>query len=534
MPHRHRHVLGWHRILTELKDSDVERRREIHRMDSARCAVEAARLNRLQQLMHLLPHYRSLRATDRQRITEALGKVAASSLPSAQTDLRRSASTVSNRRTGCTAISAQGAPSVGAAPSSFHHFDPVFYEYGTVTEEDLDDALEAMNGQSFTVAHHSEATEHTWQDEVEQENNVFASVHHTPSSDDPDATEWPAVLWRNVGDAEDPARHWLSDVPSSAEPCLPPDDVQSALSTLYGEYRKGLDQLTSIPLSFDVPVMPDFIPDPTEAGFEYAMSKSQLQMTMVEGRIWQSLAASVLPPEIEGALMSLARKSSAISYSYHRRTNLPSPDTYEECKEILRAMGVPCIDATGPFEAEALASSLVLHGHADFVASEDTDVLVYEAPLVRNIASRDSPLILISGSEVRTALELDRRRFIDFILLLGTDFSQRIKNIGPQRALKFIKEYGSIESVVEHEVKYPPRVPVRTYLAQVEDARMVFNTLPPVPALQLLLPSPTNQTAISHLIQKYKLHRVLHDHWDYSSALTGNYFHDNPSVTYTS
>ena len=43
-----------------------------------------------------------------------------------------------------------------------------------------------------------------------------------------------------------------------------------------------------------------------------------------------------------------------------------------KCKEIIRAMGVPCVETDGPFEAEALAASIVIHGQADFVASEDT------------------------------------------------------------------------------------------------------------------------------------------------------------------
>jgi flap endonuclease-1 len=35
-------------------------------------------------------------------------------------------------------------------------------------------------------------------------------------------------------------------------------------------------------------------------------------------------------------------------------------------------MGIPCIDAIGAIEGEALASSMVLGGLADYVASEDT------------------------------------------------------------------------------------------------------------------------------------------------------------------
>ncbi|KAL4072496.1 PIN domain-like protein [Scleroderma yunnanense] len=541
MPHHHRHVLGWYRILTELKECgvraicvfdgqqrsaakarEVERRKEIHRMDSARYSIETTRLHRLQQLMHLLPHYRSLRASDRRCITEGLGKMTDLRLPSSHAiqDTCYSGSTVPRRN----------ADSTTQAWSASSHLDPRLHEYGSFTGEDLNDALGASNQQLFAVAHHHEASGFY---EADQDGSTLDFSEYAQAShlrDDP-ATASPMVFWGDV--ADDTARHWSFDVPSaSEEPCLQLEDIKFAFSTLYGEFRKGLDQITSIPSPFDVPVTSDFMPDPTEAGIEYAMSKSQLQMTMDEGRIWKLIASSSLPPEAEETLMSLASKSSTISYSYYRRTNLPSSETYDECKEIIHSMGVPCIAATGSFEAEALASSLVIHGHADFVASEDTDVLVYGAPLIRNIANRDSPLIVVSGSDVRNALELDRSSFIDFILLLGTDFSQRIKNVGPQRALKFIKEYGSIEGVVEHEAKYPPRIPTAAYLAQVEVARTVFNTLPPVPALELLQPFETNPLAVSYIIQKYNLQRVLHEHWDHRSALAGNYFQDDPSVTY--
>jgi flap endonuclease-1 len=157
-------------------------------------------------------------------------------------------------------------------------------------------------------------------------------------------------------------------------------------------------------------------------------------------------------------------------------------------------------------------------------------VLVYEAPLIRNITSRVEPLIIVSGSDIRTVLDLSRASFIDFALLLGTDFSQRIKNIGPQRALKFIRIYGSIEAIIQQERKYSPRLPEKAYLAQVEAARGVFRTLPEVPDLSLLKGRESDMQAVSGILQKYGLHRASGYEWDYDAALEGNYFQDNPSA----
>lgn len=151
---------------------------------------------------------------------------------------------------------------------------------------------------------------------------------------------------------------------------------------------------------------------------------------------------------------------------------------------------------------------------------------------MRNIAKRSDPLVILNGSDVRAALELDQERFIDFALLLGTDFSQRIKNVGPTRALKFIREHGSIEQMLERETRYSPRVPLSLYLQQVEVARVVFHTLPPVPDESALQEKEPDDAAVQEILQEYGLWKELsHDfEWDFTRALAGNYFDDNPAV----
>jgi len=232
------------------------------------------------------------------------------------------------------------------------------------------------------------------------------------------------------------------------------------------------------------------------------------------------------------ALEKLSRTSDIMTASFERRMNPPTRQTFRECKEILRAMGIPYMESSGAHEAEALASSMVLQGLADYVASEDTDVLVYEAPLLRNLTNRNAPLTVVSGAEIRAVLQLDRASFVDFALLLGTDFSQRIKNLGPARALKFIREHGSIERVIELEREYLPRIPHDAYLAQIEAARMVFCTLPPVPHKGLLKQAVTDEAKIFEVLQKYGLGQAVMDvgEWDHGMPLEGNYFNDNPSA----
>ncbi|KDQ58433.1 hypothetical protein JAAARDRAFT_176373 [Jaapia argillacea MUCL 33604] len=340
-----------------------------------------------------------------------------------------------------------------------------------------------------------------------------------------------------------------SELEPSGEPspAIPLSVLAEEITSLYQDFRQSIPVLQSLPTSSPPVQRGDSLvetsSDVKEGRDTYVMNKTQNRLTADEGRLWEALAveaSAIQPifqdtmdgctsPKVESDLAALVERSQFISESYQRRSNPPTTQTYDECKLILSAMGIPCVESTGPYEAEALAASMVIHGYADYVASEDTDVLVYEAPMIRNITSRGDPLTILSGAEVREVLELDRASYVDFALLLGTDFSQRIKNVGPTRALKFIRQYGSIEQVLEHETKYPPRLPPQEYLGQVELARSVFQSLPPVPEPEFLQPGEYDEEAISTVLRRFGVYEsaVMYD-WDFHSALAGNYFQDNP------
>jgi len=139
-----------------------------------------------------------------------------------------------------------------------------------------------------------------------------------------------------------------------------------------------LDALSSaVPLIHPPPDISSEVVDPTDVQVQAAMSKTQHQLAVEEGKFWEKLMD---PDEVvdhdesttASILAFLREKSSFMVQSYLRRNNPPTVITYDESKNILEAMGVPCIESTGAYEAEALASSLVLNGCADYVASEDT------------------------------------------------------------------------------------------------------------------------------------------------------------------
>jgi len=264
------------------------------------------------------------------------------------------------------------------------------------------------------------------------------------------------------------------------------------------------------------------------------MSKRQQKLTNDEGKFWADLAESqskgMSKGELKSVILALADESHVVSTSYDRRNNPATSSTFRESKEILQALGVPCIVPRGAFEAEALASSLVREGYADFVVSEDTDVLIYEVPMIRNLTRRDVPLVLVSGRDVRSRLSLDRSAFIDLALLMGTDFSPRLRQVGPTRALKLIHEHGSIEQVLEH-AKYRPRVSSEEYLQQVVLARRVYSSLPAPPRASALKLKPPNEENISTVLRQYGLLWATFDESQSKTALSGNFYGDDPGAS---
>ena len=155
-------------------------------------------------------------------------------------------------------------------------------------------------------------------------------------------------------------------------------------------------------------------------------------------------------------------------------------------------------------------------------------MLVYGAPLLRNVTTSTEPLILIEGYEVRDALEMDIYQFLDFALLLGTDFTDRIPNIGPIRASKFILSYGSIENILEGEPKYTPKTAVPEYLEQVRAARSVFQLRPTLPTLEQPEALRPTDSFVIEVLQRFRLQRFAERDTDFSSLIGANYFSDHP------
>ena len=86
--------------------------------------------------------------------------------------------------------------------------------------------------------------------------------------------------------------------------------------------------------------------------------------------------------------------------------------------------------------------------------SEDMDTLTFNAPILyRHLTFSEAKKEPISEINLKLALEgLQREmsQFIDLCILLGCDYLEPIKGIGPKSALKLVREFGGLEAVLEH------------------------------------------------------------------------------------
>lgn len=129
-------------------------------------------------------------------------------------------------------------------------------------------------------------------------------------------------------------------------------------------------------------------------------------------------------------------------------------------KHLLDLLGIPYVQA--PAEAEAQAAYMTKRENVWAAGSRDYDSLLFGAPrLVRHITIQGEEYLPSKGVARRIKpeyIELDgflrhygltREQLIDLSILIGTDFNEGLKGIGPKTALKLIKKHGRLEELPE-------------------------------------------------------------------------------------
>jgi flap endonuclease-1 len=124
----------------------------------------------------------------------------------------------------------------------------------------------------------------------------------------------------------------------------------------------------------------------------------------------------------------------------------------EDCIRLLDLMGVPVVRA--PCEAEAQAASLCRAGKVYATATEDMDALTFRTPVqVRKMTfanAKNSDIQQIDYAKAIAGLGIDHDQFVDLCILLGCDYCETIRGIGPKTALKLIRDHRNIETILKN------------------------------------------------------------------------------------
>ena len=125
----------------------------------------------------------------------------------------------------------------------------------------------------------------------------------------------------------------------------------------------------------------------------------------------------------------------------------------DDAKKLISLLGIPVIEA--PSEAEATCSILAKDKKVFAAATEDMDTLCFGCPvLIRELTGKEENIIEIKLDVALSELGLTMDEFVDLCILCGCDYCERIEGIGCIKAFQLIKEYKTIEKVIEYTEKY--------------------------------------------------------------------------------
>jgi len=148
----------------------------------------------------------------------------------------------------------------------------------------------------------------------------------------------------------------------------------------------------------------------------------------------------------------------AKAYSKATMTSRLTRAMTEEAGELLKLMGLPVIQAPG--EGEAQASHMAAKSSVWAAASKDYDCLLFGTPrLLRFLTISGKEFLpskgafraitpeLIDAPALLAQYGITREQLIDVAILIGTDFNEGVRGIGPKKALKLVSEFGSIDNM---------------------------------------------------------------------------------------
>lgn len=116
-----------------------------------------------------------------------------------------------------------------------------------------------------------------------------------------------------------------------------------------------------------------------------------------------------------------------------------------DVQELLRRFGIPYI--TAPMEAEAQCAELLRLDLVDGIITDDSDCFLFGGDRVyKNMFNQKQYVECYIMNDINAKLGLSQDKLIDLALLLGSDYTEGIKGIGPVLAMEILAEFETLDN----------------------------------------------------------------------------------------
>jgi len=134
---------------------------------------------------------------------------------------------------------------------------------------------------------------------------------------------------------------------------------------------------------------------------------------------------------------------------YNSRCINIRPQDIKTIQELIEYMGLPWYKAAG--EAERTCAWLCKWGYVKAILTTDSDVLAYTAPIyIQDLKINQPTCKIMRYNDVLDVLDLSPDQFLDFCIMCGTDYNDRMAGIGPAKAYKLLDEYNNLDNLAEN------------------------------------------------------------------------------------
>lgn len=117
----------------------------------------------------------------------------------------------------------------------------------------------------------------------------------------------------------------------------------------------------------------------------------------------------------------------------------------QDVQELLKRFGIPFI--TAPMEAEAQCAELYRLQMVDGIITDDSDCFLFGGSRIyKNMFNQKQYVECYFNEEIDHKIGLDRTKLIELALLLGSDYTEGIKGIGPVLAMEILAEFEDLKS----------------------------------------------------------------------------------------